>query len=412
MPNSFKVLDRLKAPVGAGFYDGLSFARSIKHTFDSNSEAQGGIKEGQWMRIMKPQRTTTTVGKVATATDVVQLEETLVTSIQRHNMISLSSVEILQNWSNAEGTATEYGKKLGVDMDADLFGRAINQTPNVVLATGTSGTSLSKADIQRARSLIAVSDCDMMDMRFYVDPLDMGSFVDNTSTLFNPTQSIAQQYLRGYEGRAVGAEWFEFNRNPNISIGFTAGGSVVADIVGAMASAVTVQGSTALSVSGFGANLQVEAGTILTIAGCNRVKPATGFDTGLLAQFRVTTTVSLDGAGAGTLIVDPIYSTGAYRNVTALPANTAVVTILGTAGKIYRQSLMFHPDAYIAGSGRLPDTTDGGAPARFGQIDGFDYRINRQHDIASDDTRTRMDVLYGITGYTREWSCKIWVPIN
>lgn len=412
MSNAFKVLDRLVKPVGAGFYDGLVFARNIEHQFDQNTLQNGGIKEGHSLRIMKRPRITSAVGRVATPQDVVQLEETLVTSTQRHIDVNLTSVEVLQQFSEREMTFMEYGKKLAVDTDADLFNRALQQTPNVVLGTASSGSAIQKSDLQKARTFLSMADCNMSNIKFFVDPAHMGDFVDNTQTLFNPTESIAKQYLDGYAGRAVGAEWFEYNRSTNIAIGFTAGGSVVADIIGAMASAVVTQGSTSLSVSGFGANLQVEAGTILTIAGCNRVKPATGVDTGLPAQFRVTTTVSLDGSGAGVLTVDPIYSTGGYKNVTALPANSAVVTIIGTAGKIYRQSLMYHNDAFVMGMGRLPDTTDAGAPAKFISEGGFDMRMNRQAFIREDSQDTRFDTLYGMTGNVREWAVKLWTPVN
>lgn len=412
MPNAFKVLDRLVKPVGAGFYDGLVFARNIEHQFDQNTLQNGGIKEGQSLRIMKRPRTTTSVGRVATPQDIVQLEEVLVTSTQRNALYNITSVEALQNFSESEMTFMEYGKKLAVDTDADLYNRALQQTPNVVFGTASSGSAIQKADLQRARTFLSLADCNMSNIKLFIDPIHMGDFVDNSATLFNPTESIAKQYLDGYAGRAVGAEWFEYNRSTNISIGFTAGGSVVADIVGAMASAVVTQGATSLSVSGFGANLQVEAGTILTIAGCNRVRPATGTDTGLPNQFRVTTTVSLDGTGAGVLTVDPIYSTGGYRNVTALPANAAVVTILGTAGKIYRQSLMYHQDAFVMGTGRLPDTTDAGAPAKFVTEGGFEMRMNRQALIRDDSQDTRFDTLYGMTGNVREWSVKLWTPVN
>ena len=94
------------------------------------------------------------------------------------------------------------------------------------------------------------------------------------------------------------------------------------------------------------------------------------------------------------------------------PANAAVVTILGTAGKIYRQSLMYHQDAFVMGTGRLPDTTDAGAPAKFVTEGGFEMRMNRQALIRDDSQDTRFDTLYGMTGNVREWSVKLWTPVN
>jgi hypothetical protein len=51
--------------------------------------------------------------------------------------------------------------------------------------------------------------------------------------------------------------------------------------------------------------------------------------------------------GPATLTISPpIITTGAYKTVTAAPADDAVITVkTGTGGTAYRQSLLMHPSA-------------------------------------------------------------------
>jgi len=92
----------------------------------------------------------------------------------------------------------------------------------------------------------------------------------------------------------------------------------------------------------------LKAGDIITIAGVFAVNPNTKESTGRLQTFTV---LADDNSGASTgpatlTISPPIIISGAFKTVTAAPANDAVITVkTGTASTSYRQSLLIDPQA-------------------------------------------------------------------
>jgi len=92
----------------------------------------------------------------------------------------------------------------------------------------------------------------------------------------------------------------------------------------------------------------LKAGDIITIAGVFAVNPVSKVSTGRLQDFTVLADVD-SGASTGpaTLTISPpIITSGAYKTVTAAPADDAVITVkTGTGGTAYRQSLLMHPSA-------------------------------------------------------------------
>ena len=93
----------------------------------------------------------------------------------------------------------------------------------------------------------------------------------------------------------------------------------------------------------------LKKGDVFTIAGVNAVNPISKQDTGRLQTFTVLADAD-SGASTGpsTLTISPpIIITGAYKTVTAQPADNAAITVkTGTGGTAYKQSLLLHPKAF------------------------------------------------------------------
>lgn len=92
----------------------------------------------------------------------------------------------------------------------------------------------------------------------------------------------------------------------------------------------------------------LKAGDVITIAGVYAVNPVSLESTGRLQTFTVKEDAN-SGASTGpaTLTISPpIITSGAYKTVTAAPANNAAITVkTGTASAQYKQSLTLHPKA-------------------------------------------------------------------
>lgn len=157
-----------------------------------------------------------------------------------------------------------------------------------------------------------------------------------------------------------------------------------------------------LNVAGLGAAATVKRGEIFTIAGVFAVNPRTKDTLPYLAQFVNLVDATADGAGAATLtIANPIITTGAYQNVSAVPANGATITWRGTASTSYSQNTAFHASALKLVSAKMIMPYTGEASFATDPDTGLTVRYWRYSDGASDTHNHRFDVIYGVKNIDR-----------
>lgn len=154
-----------------------------------------------------------------------------------------------------------------------------------------------------------------------------------------------------------------------------------------------------LSVSGFQANLAIKAGETIKITGIYMnnlsTREAMIDDTGTEVEYTATVTadVTLDGTGAGILVVTGpalFEANGQYNTITAAIAGGEVVTLTGAADTIIQPNMAWHPDAFSVVS--LPqerlDATDS-----FGTTeDGIQIRVTRDSDFYKNKNMIRFDL--------------------
>ena len=153
-------------------------------------------------------------------------------------------------------------------------------------------------------------------------------------------------------------------------------------------------------------------GDVITIAGVNSVNDVSGEDTGVLQQFVVTADVTTaGGAGAATVFPDlndgSTASTAGFKTVSALPADNAAITIVGTAATTYPQNLAFHYNALalVTVPLELPDSAVFKARADWR---GYSIRVIKDYDIDNDEEIIRLDVLYGVKAIYPELGVRVW----
>jgi carbon monoxide dehydrogenase subunit G len=155
-----------------------------------------------------------------------------------------------------------------------------------------------------------------------------------------------------------------------------------------------------LAVTAFQANMTVKAGDMVTIADVNRLNldtkqpmiDAAGNNVAWTGV--VTADVTLNGSGAGTLVVagPAIYeANGQYNTVDAAPANGAVVTILSASATLYQPNLFFVKQAFGIGTVKLPKlyATDTIATTS----DGMSIRVTKYADGDANTQKVRFDLL-------------------
>lgn len=140
----------------------------------------------------------------------------------------------------------------------------------------------------------------------------------------------------------------------------------------------------------------LKAGDVFTIAGVYSVNPKTKATLPFLQQFVVTADAN-SGASTGpaTLTISPpIITSGAYQTVSAVPADNATITVLGTGGTGYRQNLAYHKNAFALAAVPMaapPGAVDVGRETR----NGLSIRVIPYYDGTNDVSKWRMDFLYG-----------------
>lgn len=153
-----------------------------------------------------------------------------------------------------------------------------------------------------------------------------------------------------------------------------------------------------LAVTGFQANLVVAAGETITIAGRNRLNLSTRQpivdETGANILFTgvVTQTVTLNGSGAGNLVVSGpaiFEANGQYNTVDSAPVSGDVVTLGGSAATLYQPNLFWHKQAFSIGSVPIKKlhSTDTLATTE----DGLQFRVSKGVGFLENNQKVRID---------------------
>lgn len=155
----------------------------------------------------------------------------------------------------------------------------------------------------------------------------------------------------------------------------------------------------AIAVTGFEANLVVAAGETITITGRNRLNLSTRDPVisaaGTPVEFSgtVTAEVTLDGSGAGTLVITGpaiFEAAGAYNTVDSAPISGDVVTLGGAASTIIQPNMFWHKEAFSIGSVPMHKlySTDTIATT----ADGLQIRVSKGADFRGNKQLVRLDL--------------------
>jgi hypothetical protein len=375
--NTLLTIDMITAKALVILHQKLNFIGSINREYDS-SFAVAGAKIGTTLRIRNPAQYTVSTGPTLAVQNSVETNTTLVVNTQKHVDFSFSTAELTLKIDDFSERFIEPAVAvLAASIEAD----ALSMLTSVYNQVNGHTAAQTFKNILTARKLLLDNlTPQSKQWQIRLNTQDNVDLVDSLKGLFQSSQKIAAQYTDGVMGTTAG---FEFAENTHLSQ-FTRGAEAAYVVDGA---------------SQIGAGLLVKTGTgvgnigdVFTIAGVYRVHPETKVTTSTLQQFVLT---AAHAGGAGTLAISPaIVATGAYKNVSAAPADAAAVTFAGTASTAAGTSLAYHPDAFTFATADLvmPRGVDMASRA---SKDGLAIRVVRQYDINYDVLPCRLDILYG-----------------
>lgn len=188
---------------------------------------------------------------------------------------------------------------------------------------------------------------------------------------------------------------------PSITTGTRTNGAVKGANQNVTYLAVKDSYTQSLIIDGVGTTNTVKAGEVFTVAGVFAINPRNKARQTYLQQFTVLAD-AVAVAGEVTLSVSPpIIIDGAYQNVSAAPADDAVVTWHGAASTTYRTNAAFHKTAIKLVSAKLIMPYSGEADYATDPDTGITIRYWRYSEGSSDTHNHRFDVLFGTVNADR-----------
>jgi hypothetical protein len=404
MPNTINVYQTLAREAAAIFEENAPFIANVNRAREEDfNKTYGAYKPGATVGITVPPTANVYTGATYAGGGTVEdtIERTVNVTFsdatdRKHVGLDITTFEKVFNVPDARKDWVERFLKpkmasLAATVEADMIARAVRLTPNLVGTPGTPVTSM--APIAQARAKLQRFLAPMSDRTALISDTTNIGLVDAGKGLFNPNSEISKQYIKGHVGGAQGAEFFEC-----VNLPFQNQND---DLVGAVNGANQTGGS--LVVNGF--TSAPLPGMVFTIAGVFAVHPLTGIPYGTgtndLQQF-----VVLPGSTTTNLNIYPaIRATMPNKTVSALPANTAVITFAGTASTAFRQSLMFQRDAFTVAMMPLPVIAS--CEGYTYSAKGFSMRVMTGGSFANDVESTRIDVLCTLAAVRGEHACRI-----
>ena len=397
--------------VARGFINKLVFLANVNRTYDDQYEI-AGAKVGNTVNARLPQRFTVTDGQALQLQNLYDQTVPITLTNQKNVAFGYSSAQATTELDNIRARYVTPGSEALANAAEVLAFDAVYT--DIYSSVGTPGTTPTTT-LTYLQAGVKLTDLStpLRGRVAVLDPLAMSTLADTTSSLFNPTAVISENYEEGMFGRKqLGVDkWLQDPVRPTHTTGtFTASTPLV--------NGASQTGST-ISTDGWASGAAtLNKGDVFTIAGVNSVNPLSYSDNGRLQQFVVTATTSDSSGDMATLPISPsIITSGALQTVSASPANNAVITVLGTtaaaggtlATYTSPQSLVYHPDAFAF---VMADLMKPGAGAESTTVRskslGFSIRMVEQYQIGTDQNPSRLDILIGAATIQARLASRVW----
>jgi len=378
------------------FANSLKGVANFRRSYD-DQYVQAGAKVGNLVKIRLPQQWAVRSGQAFDQQNIIDQTVELPLNRQRGIDFGFSSQEATTELDMVrERYVQPAAETLANQADSDAMEIVYKDVYNFRGVPGTT-TATSLAWLQLSSDLTDGATPDTGRVAV-LDPLAEVTLVNADRTMQHPGPQVSENWRKGqFAAMQLGVDsWYHDQNIPKHTTGVCAG---------ATTPLINGAGQTGSSIvtDGWGSGVcDLVEGDIVTFAGCYAVNPVSKISTGRLQKFTLTADIS-DTTGDLTMSVAPaIVISGQLQNVSASPADNAVLTYWAMAAGgtqtavVSPQSLLFHPDAFAFVMADMA-RPQGGADAAFVQSKqmGISIRYVEQFQILSDQNLKRLDILYG-----------------
>lgn len=408
MANDIKVLSFVTNEMLRQVKNNLQFVRNC-----AGEELTGRMteapKKGETIKIRKQARFVGRDGETWTGEDYIERTVDFVVQTTAGVDLQLSNRELMFNIDYiAKRIVAPAAATLANKIDRAALLQAVRGTPNFVGTPGTIPTTMKTYNQARAKTSWEGAPQDG-DHTMLLSPDMQVEIADSVKAHFHDQTIISKAIRTGMIGSgAIGADWYECQNIITHTVGPLGGTPLTNGATANGATSVVTDGWTAAAAS------RLKKGDVITFAGVYAVNPWTRETIGSLRQFTVTADVSSDGSGNATIPISPaIISTGAYQNVTNVPADNSAVLTFGHASSYANvqtpQGLRFHKEAFLFGTFDQPMPTK--AVEFCKQVSdpetGIKIRYIRDWDTKANVQISRFDVVWGFGIGFPEFACRV-----
>jgi len=368
----------------------LAFASTVNRDWDQEftTNQSRGYSPGATINIKRPPRYQYRAGRVAVPQSTVETTVPLTLSQGGTDLNftgferTLSIQQMSQKLQAAMATVANEIDRQGLDVARVATYNTIG-TPGTLPTTQALAIAAMTGINQRLDEMGApVKDGGRS---LIMNPAFNGSMVQGMAGLFNNTDKVGKQFSSGRLQNSFG---LDVGMDQNVSI-HTNGTAVVGT------NTVNGAGQTGSTITVNALNGTVTRGTKITFANVFAVNPQSRASTGTLAQFVVTADAA---SGATSLSISPALTpSGAFQNVTVSPANSATITIFGTASGSFNANVGFHRDAFTLAMVPMyaPPSGRGVIDVAQESYKGMNLKVTEFYDGVNDNYIMRLDVLFG-----------------
>lgn len=414
MANSFNKEERVAfEEILEGFNDALVLSRNVS-VYNTDQAMMERSNDVIWRPMPYVAQSFSGMDQSANFKDYTQLSVPASINTNRSVPWKLNAKE-LRDALQSKTLGASAKQKLASDINVAIMNAAANFGSLVVKRTAAaSGFS----DLAAADAVMNEQGVQQFDRFAALSSRDYNNMADNLASRQTMAGKPTTAYEKSYVGSVAGFETFKLDYANSLAVraGVTVSINGANQYYTPKSTSVAVTGETSNVDNRFqNINITVGSGTVkvgdaFTIAGVNAVHQITKGDTGQLKTFRIVGIVSGAGGTGTVTITPPIISGGGstdaelqYKNVTATPANGAVITFLNTATASVnpfwqKDSLEILPGKYVI------DENSGVAVMRATTDQGIEVVMQKQYDIDYMITKYRLDTLFGVVNKQPEMS--------
>lgn len=377
----------------------LTFTKQVSRQFDDRYAVEGA-KIGTVLNVRKPPRYVGRTGQALQVENAVETSVPVTLNTQFGVDLQFSSQDLalsIDDFSNRFLTPALATVANKIDYDGLQLYSQIYQ------AVGTPGTVPASLLVYLNSGVMLNNSAAPMDGKRsqILNPQMEATLVNALTGLFQSASAISEQYMKGKMGIAIG---FNFYMDQNVAVHTvgTYGGTPLVNGASQSGNSLITDGWTVTTTT-------LNVGDIYTIAGVYGVNPQSRQSTGALMQFVVTDVTTTDGSGNSTIAFNPaIVASGAFQNVTNVPADNAAITVFGASTTVTPQGMAMHQDAFTLACADLPLPNGVDMAARMSDKQlGLSIRMIRAYDIQGDMWPCRLDILYGWAVLRPELACRV-----